>query len=174
MERTIYAVAPCPAGLDKLVADVMTPNPQSIRADALLEEAVAFLVDTGYSAAPVIDDAGRPVGVISRSDIVVHDHERLASSAGVPAYFESGDLDAGPRPATGTAVRVEQLMTPAVFVVTPDMTLQEAAARLVALNVHRLFVVDEGGTLIGVVSVLDVLRNLLAGEDEDGAADELD
>jgi CBS domain-containing protein len=166
MGRTVCAVAPRPAGLGKLVADVMTPNPQSIRADALLEEAVAFLVDTGYSAAPVIDDAGRPVGVISRSDIVVHDHQRLGPAA-VPAYFESGDLEAEPRTATGRAVRVEELMTPAVFVVAPDTTLDEAAAWLVALNVHRLFVVDEGGTLIGVVSVLDLLRHLLSGADED-------
>jgi CBS domain-containing protein len=167
MGQTTCTLAPRQPGLVKLVADVMTPNPQSIRADALLEEAVAFLVDTGYSAAPVIDDAGRPIGVISRSDIVVHDHEQLMLPASVPTYFESGDLDAEPRAVTGRSVRVEQLMTPAVFVVTPDATVQEAAAQLVALNVHRLFVVDEGGTLIGVVSVLDLLRHLLPGADAD-------
>jgi CBS domain-containing protein len=147
----------------------MTPNPQSIRADALLEEAIAFLVDTGYSAAPVIDDAGRPVGVLSRSDVISYDRERLALPEAVPAYFESGDTDAEPHPTTGRGVRVEHLMTPAVFVVPADATVGEAAARLVALNVHRLFVVDEGGTLIGVVSVLDVLRHLLPGADEDDA-----
>ena len=42
-------------------ADLMTPNPVSIRADASLKEAVAFLVDKHISGVPVIDEAGRPV-----------------------------------------------------------------------------------------------------------------
>src|SRR5439155_968027 len=79
----------------KTIAEVMTPNPVSLRADATLEEAVTFLVETGYSAAPVIDDAGRPVGVISRTDIVVYDRERLALPSAALHYFESADLIAG-------------------------------------------------------------------------------
>ena len=50
----------------------MTPNPLSIRQNATVKEAAAFLSDRGISAAPVIDDAGRAVGVLSRADIVVH------------------------------------------------------------------------------------------------------
>src|SRR5262249_53334708 len=50
--------------------DLMTANPVSLRDDATLPEILAFLTDTGFSAAPVIDDAGQPLGVISRTDIV--------------------------------------------------------------------------------------------------------
>jgi predicted transcriptional regulator len=39
-------------------ADLMTSNPLSIRVDATIREAVAFLVDKGISGAPVIDSAG--------------------------------------------------------------------------------------------------------------------
>ena len=53
-------------------ADLMTPNPLSIRQNATVKEAAAFLTDRGISAAPVIDNAGRAVGVLSRADIVVH------------------------------------------------------------------------------------------------------
>jgi len=52
-------------------ADLLTPNPLSISQNATVKEAVAFLTDKGFSAAPVIDEAGRPVGVLSRADIVV-------------------------------------------------------------------------------------------------------
>ena len=50
--------------------DLMTSNPVSIRASATLSEAVTFLTDRGFSAAPVIDEAGRPLGVISRTDLL--------------------------------------------------------------------------------------------------------
>src|SRR5206468_12659328 len=56
-------------------ADLMVPNPVSLREDATVHEAVALLTDKGFSGAPVIDEAGRPVGVVSRSDILVHDRE---------------------------------------------------------------------------------------------------
>jgi CBS domain-containing protein len=161
MMRTLRSEAARRPARGKTVAEVMTPNPVSIRADATLPRAVAFLVDTGYSAAPVIDEAGRPVGVISRSDVVVYDRERLALPAEAPMYFESADLVAEAVRSEEGGIRVEHLMTPAVFAVGPQTPLEEAARRLVALNVHRLFVVDAGGTLVGVVSVLDLLRHLL-------------
>ena len=66
-------------------ADLMTPNPLSIRQNATVKEAAAFLSDRGISAAPVIDDAGRAVGVLSRADIVVH-HRQEAQF--VPQFSE--------------------------------------------------------------------------------------
>src|SRR5262249_28902177 len=42
-------------------ADLMMTSPVSLRADATLGEAVALLTDRGFSAAPVIDEAGRPI-----------------------------------------------------------------------------------------------------------------
>ena len=56
-------------------ADLMTPNPVSIRDTATLADAVALLTDKGFSGAPVIDEAGHPIGVVSRADIVAHDRE---------------------------------------------------------------------------------------------------
>jgi len=164
MTSPIRTAAPRRPGTGKTVAEVMTPNPTSIRADAALEEAVAFLVDSGYSAAPVIDEAGRPVGVISRTDVVVYDRERLALPKAAPYYFESAGEIATAVREEQAAVCVADLMTPAVFAVAPDVPVDGAAARMVALNVHRLFVVDESGVLIGVVSALDLLRHLLSGE----------
>jgi len=56
-------------------AELMTENPISVSETASLREAMAMLMDKGYSAAPVIDEAGRPVGVLSCSDLLVHDRE---------------------------------------------------------------------------------------------------
>jgi CBS domain-containing protein len=125
---------------ERKAADLMTANPVSIRESATVREAVEFLTRRKISGAPVIDAAGRPVGVISRGDILVHDREAVDPAA---------DAD-----------QVRDIMTPAVFCVTPDAPASRVARELVDLKVHRLFVVDDRGTLVGVISVLDLLRHL--------------
>jgi CBS domain-containing protein len=150
-------------------ADLMTPNPVSIPANALVGEAITLLTDRGFSAAPVIDEAGRPVGVISRTDILIHDRESGGERAG------PGRPDAeGPGPADepfrreGFQVhgvdytRVDDIMTPTVLCVAPETPARMVVDQLLRLNVHRLFVVDEGGVLVGVISAADVLRHLHA------------
>ncbi len=121
----------------RTAAEMMTPHPVSIRQDATVTEAAAFLTSRGISAAPVIDEAGRPVGVVCRSDILFQCH--TASGARTPAYA---------------------LMTPAVFCVRPDASAREVVETMVDLGVRRLFVVDDSGVLVGVISALDVLRHL--------------
>jgi CBS domain-containing protein len=151
--------------------DLMSPNPVSIQAKATVSEAVALLVDRGFHAAPVIDDAGRPIGVISASDILRHDRETSRHLERVPQYYSMSELrlPTGERmPEKGFQVEsvdrtsVEEIMTPAVFSVplsaTPDLIIK----KMNELHVHRLFVVDTAGVLVGVISSLDFLRKLQA------------
>jgi CBS-domain-containing membrane protein len=56
---------------------------------------------------------------------------------------------------------VGSIMTPAVFTVRPDTPARKILEELVALRVHRLFVLDDDGVLVGVVSALDVMRGML-------------
>jgi CBS-domain-containing membrane protein len=131
--------------LDALrAAEVMTPNPMSLRDEATVPEAIAWLTEKGFSAAPVIDLSGRAIGVVSRADILVHERERLRS-------LSAFDDD----PTT-----VADIMTPAVFSVTPQMPVELVVEQLLTLNVHQLYVVDEHQALIGVISAHDVLRQL--------------
>ncbi len=149
-------------------ADLMTPNPVSIREDATIKEAIALLIDRGYSAAPVIDRAGRPVGVLSRSDIIVHDRERVEYVPEVPEYYDRHELATPARERLGTGFQVERvdptrvadIMTPAVFSIGPETSAARVVNDMLTLKVHRLFVVDVNGVLIGVISALDVLRHL--------------
>ena len=149
-------------------ADLMSANPVSIRADAMVQEAVAFLANKGFSAAPVIDEAGRPVGVLSQSDLLVHDHEKVEHASAKPEYYERADLTT-PSGRTSQSVfpgkgvsptRVHDVMTPIVFSVAPETPACKVVEDMLALTVHRLFVVDSDGVLTGVISALDVLRHL--------------
>jgi CBS domain-containing protein len=149
-------------------ADLMSPNPLSVRGDASVHEAIALLTDKGIGAAPVIDGAGRPIGVLSRTDVLIHDREKVEHVPAVPEYYNHAELTGrgkGPPPAGVPAERgdrtlVRDIMTPVVFSVPPDAPAARVVRDLLAFKVHRLFVVDAAGVLVGVISAMDVLRHL--------------
>jgi CBS domain-containing protein len=148
-------------------AELMMPNPVSVRADATLREALALLVDRAFSAAPVIDEAGRPVGVLSRSDILVHAREEVRYARPVDSYrqaelatSEGERLTSGFQVESVDRTQVRDAMTPGVFAVSPETSAAEVVRELLAFKVHRLFVVDTDGVLVGVISTFDVLRHL--------------
>jgi len=119
--------------------DLMTPGPVSITSTATVAEATAFLTDRGFGAALVIDEAGHPLGVVTRTDLLIHARERAGNGAQTP---------------------VSSVMTEGVFSVQEGTPARSVVAQMVALNVHHLFVVDPAGVVVGVIGTLDVLRKL--------------
>jgi CBS domain-containing protein len=130
----------------RTAAELMTGNPVSLREGATLTEAFAVLIDKAMHAAPVIDDAGHPIGVLSGTDILIHQREQLQKGN------QAGDAASAPR--------VRDLMTPAVFSVALDASAGRVVEEMVSLNVHQLFVVDESGALVGAITALGILRHL--------------
>jgi len=130
-------------------ADLMSPNPFSVYEQATVTEAITLLVNKGFHAAPVIDTAGRPVGVLSGTDILIHTRDRRCNP----------DAD---------ATRARDMMTPAVFSVGLHTPAARVVRDLVTLGVHQLFVVDGAGILVGVITALDLARHLAAEETTNG------
>jgi CBS domain-containing protein len=149
-------------------SDLMTPNPVSIRDIATVREVVVFLTDRKISAAPVINEAGRPVGVVSEADILKYDREHIEHLAPVPDYYLQGELTLRSGETLSDSFQVEtadtdlvrDIMTPIIFAVKPDASAAVVVNELVTRRIHRLFVVDEDGSLVGVVTTLDVLQRL--------------
>lgn len=56
--------------LDRPIAEVMTKAPLTITGDSLLQHAVEMLSSRKISELPVVDDAGRPVGLIDITDVI--------------------------------------------------------------------------------------------------------
>ena len=122
-------------------ADLMTPGPTSLHATATVEEATLFLTEKAFGAAVVIDDAGHPLGVVTKTDVLVHARQRRPG-------LEPDDTP------------VTEFMTPAVFSVRPETPARSVVEQLLALNVHHLFVADPAGVIVGVISPVDVLKKL--------------
>jgi CBS domain-containing protein len=116
--------------------ELMTPNPVSVSEHTMIREAAVALTNREISAFPVINEAGQPVGVLSRADIVRHHSKAMA------------------------AADVRKIMTPTVISVATHDPAWEAIAKMTAFKVHRLFVVNGTGTLIGVITSFDVVRKL--------------
>jgi CBS-domain-containing membrane protein len=146
--------------------DLMSPNPISLRRDANVHEAIILLIERNFDAAPVIDGNGRPVGVVTVTDLLVHDREYVR-------YLKTGDTtERGDLQEIGRNLpddfglevvdptRVDEIMTPAVFTVAAATPAPEVVRRLLDLKVHHLFVADSDGVLVGVISTCDILRRL--------------
>jgi CBS domain-containing protein len=137
----------------------MTTNPKSIGRDTTIRETAEFFMTHGIHTAPVIDEAGRPIGVVSRTDLLDYwgrRRDRLAALANGETTLDSSN--AGP---DGPIVdlRVVEIMTPVVFQVSADASLEKVIEKILALEVRCLFVTDEHGVLVGVISVFDLLRS---------------
>lgn len=122
-----------------LARDVMNRNVQALKPDTGAREAVSWLVDHGYSGAPVVDDAGRVLGVFTE-----HDSMRALSDSLV-AHAPVG--------------KVEGYMTKELTTVAPDAPLTELE-RLFVRGKHRRLLVVDGGVLVGIVTRRDLVRGL--------------
>jgi len=125
-------------------ADLMRGHLGSLSHAATFSEALAFFIDRNVTVAPVVGDRDEPVGVLSVTDLLIH----------VRACVET-DCAGGIEPTA-----VAQLMTPTVFAVDVHTSAADVVRDMLRSRVHHLFVTDDAGAIVGVVSTCDVLRHL--------------
>lgn len=130
------------------VAELMQANVRTVGADASIAEAVVSLADAHISGMPVVDAAGRVIGVLSSTDVLAAEAE-ADDPAARQALFEN------------TAVR--EIMTVRPFMITPDEDIREAARQMLYADVHRLFVA-EGDQVVGIISTTDIVRAVATGK----------
>ena len=144
--------------------DLMTKDPKSIDEDATIRESAAALTDARISALPVTNDKGELVGVVSRADLVRFEGERgdfeMPASRRSPGEVGAAEPPREPHVASTRLTPVKKIMTPSVYVVRPEANLVSVVDQMLKRRVHRLYVIDSKGGLIGVVSALDLLRAL--------------
>jgi len=149
------------------VADVMRSEVLAAEADWSLETLADFLVDNSISGAPVTTRNDELIGVVSLTDLVrqssmsdsmagggdnthdvyLYELERHMSQEEVRVFHTRSE----------SPVRVRDIMTPMIFRVSPDASLQDVAETMLKGRIHRVFV-TEGSRLAGIVTTLDMLQ----------------
>lgn len=149
----------------QLARDVMTPNVRSVNEDWSLEELARFFIDNSISGAPVVNRAGKLVGVVSLTDLARVQAERDSPAPEAHDFF-ARSFEAGISPdevdvhfVRESAYRVGDVMTKAVFSVNEDAPVTEIADMMVRGRIHRVFVMRKH-EIVGVVAALDLLKLL--------------
>lgn len=133
---------------DLRVVDLMTIDPVVVSVDASIEDAEEMLRHHGISGLPVVDLAGRLVGVISQTDLL---YLAIPSIQALIRQHSSG-------------IRVGEVMSTPPVTVDVMATLRDAARRMNEERLHRLVAVDDHGRPTGVISAMDFVA--LAAEVE--------
>jgi CBS-domain-containing membrane protein len=129
------------------LADIMTPEPSTVRATDTLAAATRLMAERKIKRLPVIDEDGRLVGVVARSDVLRAVAETFPRELGEAAEHPG-------------AITVAELMRPAAPVVKAQTDLASLLDAVASTRLNRAIVVDDEGRVLGVVSDSDVLRSV--------------
>lgn len=136
------------------VQSIMSRTAYCLRPEVGVRTAAAMLLEERMSGAPVVDAAGHPVGIVSKTDLLRHLHERgdalePGNDPAIEHGFHATSVD---------STTVGDVMMPVVFCIAEDTSIAAAAALMAGEGVHRLPVLDRQGAVIGILSTLDVVR----------------
>ncbi len=148
-----------------LVRDVMTTDVVTLRPEDTVEEATRRLLERDVDGAPVVDDAGRVVGLLSSDDLLVQEtqlhYPTVFSLFGAYLELPSSHRKFEEELRRAIAAVVRDVMTTDPVTCGADDTLERAATLMHERRVSRLPVVEDGA-LVGIVARGDLLRAMIA------------
>lgn len=128
---------------DALVRDIVVRDMAMVSPGDTVEAAARIMLSRNTTAV-VVADGGKPVGIVSHTDVVLAGQRHQAQAV------------------RGMAVR--DVMTPSPYTIEADATMTEAVSMMSGKRVHHL-VVTENGNAIGIIATGDVMRRMV----EEGA-----
>lgn len=149
----------------KTVAEVMTRDPIVVQPQTPIKEVIKIIAEQSISGLPVVNEAGKLVGVISETDL-------LWQETGVepPVYIMFLDsviylenparYDQELHKALGQTAG--EVMTGHPMSIKPDQPLRKAAKLMQDKSIHHLPVTDEAEQVIGILSSGDIVRAMAA------------
>lgn len=144
--------------------DIMTTEVITVSPDSSILNAATILLEKHINGIPVVDDAGKLVGIICQSDLIAQQKQFP-----VPSFFTfldglfttSSMKQIEKQIKKISAATVSQAMTPDPVTVHQDMDIDVVAGLMVDKGFHTIPVTD-GEKLVGVVGKEDILRTLIS------------
>jgi CBS domain-containing protein len=160
MTTFAYPITPRPMVLRSfVVADLMTPNPLALEKHMPIQKAAGLLEFNGLDAAPVVDERGRLVGIVTSASCAAWEEFSVRSA---PHGLVREDLDLTP---------VWEITGPVVESVREDAPADEVLDRFANRRARRIYVVNQRHELVGVFSMADLIRHLTQRADDQSASE---
>jgi CBS domain-containing protein len=128
------------------VRDVMTREVVTLKRNDKLTTAEDVMRLGRIRHMPVIDEDGQLCGIVSQRDLF---HSALLKAMGYGTHAAQKLRD---------MYLVKETMTSEVATVSPDTPLAEAAARMLEHKIGSLVVVDDDGTMVGILTEADFVK----------------
>ena len=153
--------------------EIMTSPVSTVSPDTPVAEVARMLREKHISGMPVLDDAGKVVGIVTEIDLIKR-HARVHFPVYLP-FLDSLIFLESPRRYREDVLHVlgttaQEIMTRPVRTATPETDVEEIATMMVEERANPIPILDESGALVGIVSHTDIVRLVeQAGEGEDEA-----
>jgi CBS domain-containing protein len=150
-----------------LARDVMQTGIVTIDPGASLLDAYRLFVEEEISGAPVVDEDGRVLGVISAQDLLRATEEERDTAVVQASYFRDITEFSGPDWQTSAEdfqdrlaeVTISEVMTEGAILVAPDAPIAEVASTIRRHRIHRVLVAEDE-RLVGLISTYDLVALL--------------
>lgn len=140
------------------VREVMTTPVYTIAADASFRDIIEFLLEYNVSGAPIVDNNGQLLGVVSEKDLFRFIFPEQAEFYTNPSYWMNQSRLEKEASLSVQDKTAKDLITRKVITASPDDPVMKACALLLINEIRRLPVLD-GDELVGIVTTNDLYRN---------------
>lgn len=149
--------------------DIMTKDVLAVKADWSLERLADFLVENSISGAPVASEDEKLIGVVSVTDLLLNRTlpQKVPQSHEPHEYYlqtlehqygreEIAAFQVGGEP----LITVHDIMTPTIYKVKEDASIQEVAELMFRSRIHRVFVTRDE-EVVGIIATPDMLKVIM-------------
>jgi len=141
-----------------IASEIMTPEPVCAEPAMTIRQLARLFEENEISGCPVVDQEGRVIGVVSKTDLIRRCSEGTADQP--PGYLfevisEQGGEDGVVIPEP--LICVQDFMSGGAVTVTPTTPAAKVAALMFESRIHRVVVVDEERFPVGIITSLDLL-----------------
>lgn len=141
------------------VQDIMTTNIISVKPDSSAQAVADLITQHQIHAVPIVNELFELQGIIAEGDFF-YGHSGPVSMA---SYLINRTTKKSKVEGKSLSeVTVGEIMTAPCISVLPSLSVEEAGKLCVDKSFNTLPVVDEGKTLIGIVTAHDILKSMLA------------
>jgi len=145
--------------------NIMTHEVVTVKENATVRELAALLLERNISGAPVVDEAGAVIGVVTESDLIFQNKKvHLPTAFAILdafVFLERPDkMETEFKKMAGS--KVGDICSRKLISVGPETELEELATLMAEKKIHTLPVMDEG-RLVGVIGKSDIIRTIAQG-----------